>query len=184
MTVYFSLAFFPGFVGVLYYLIRLGLGPGWRTWPKLSWEAFEKREKERSKNPRRAKASCPAIFQLPRNCGSQSHGRTLISEKLVPELRRGCLLTKPLTTCWQVFNTYSKIWNIKVQFKVWVRDGVYHVQCKKRCGNWKLSLRIGHWPAPVNLTLGELFVNCRKSLQWGLASFSAQLVSEVKHEIW
>ena len=73
MTVYFSLAFFPGFVGVLYYLIRLGLGPGWRTWPKLSWEAFEKREKERSKNPRRAKASCPAIFQLPRNCGFQSH---------------------------------------------------------------------------------------------------------------
>ena len=63
---------FFGFVGVLYYLIRLGLGPGWRTWPKLSREAFEKQEEERSKNPRRAKASRPAIFQLPRNCGSQS----------------------------------------------------------------------------------------------------------------
>ena len=35
----------------------------------------------------------------------------------------------------------------------------------------------------VNLTLGELLVNCRKSLQWGLASFSAQLVSKGKHEI-
>ena len=103
MTVYFSLAFFPGFVGVLYYLIRLGLGPGWRTWPKLSWEAFEKQEKERSKNPRRAKASFPAIFQLPPGTVDLSHTRTLISEKLVPELRRGCLLTKPLTTCWQVF---------------------------------------------------------------------------------